>query len=384
MSLEKDSTGVRLACSGRDPVVDPLTPAQSYGVWEKFEPAFDFIPSVVPEQVERIVVAPLAKAVLQDPKRDSIVVRRMLLWSVTNVPLAAFILFYMECTTFNYIFFTALNILLWFASMDAYVLGLHLICHRGVFKGIFSDLLYHYYSTILGPLFGETPETYYVHHIGMHHTYNNHFKDLSSTMKFQRDSFRDWLRYLGEFLVVHAPLYKLFKDTNPKLTTRFFAGEIGWASFVLYCFVSRPYPTFVVLIFPVLTMRVGMMAGNWGQHAFINPDEPTTNFGHSVNIIDSVYNRRCYNDGYHIMHHLYPSAHYTDLPQLFCSEVKLLAQHDCVVFSHSHWDFVSIWFHLMRNDYDTLAKHFVHLDPTKYVLKSYEDVKTGFNLTSNF
>eukprot|EP00659_Diplonema_papillatum_P015421 gene15421-23579_t len=108
-------------------------------------------------------------------------------------------------------------------------------------------------------------------------------------------------------------------------------------------------------------MRGGMMAGNWGQHAFINPDEPTTNFGHSVNIINSSYNRRCFNDGYHITHHMHPSAHYAELPALFLKELPTLAEHDVIVFSHPHWDFAAIWFHLMTKNYDELARRFVHI-----------------------
>eukprot|EP01061_Rhynchopus_euleeides_P011451 TRINITY_DN21021_c5_g1_i1.p1 TRINITY_DN21021_c5_g1~~TRINITY_DN21021_c5_g1_i1.p1 ORF type:complete len:399 (+),score=163.81 TRINITY_DN21021_c5_g1_i1:236-1432(+) len=372
MKVAAGTGGKKLECSGRDPIVDPLRQKGVFGYWEKYEPVLDGIPKIIPKAVDDLV-EPLAQAILVDPERDTLLVRHTLAWTLINLPLAMFILFWMEETTFNLSVFGLIHFFLWFTAMDTYVLGLHVVCHRRVFKGPLANVLYHYYSTILGPIFGETPETYYVHHIGMHHTYNNHFKDLSCTLQYRRDSFTHWLCYLGKFIAMHYDLYKLFAGSNQKLVVRFFTGEIGWLLFVLYNAVSRPIPTLLVLVMPVLIMRCGMMAGNWGQHAFINPKEPTTNFGHSVNIIDSAYNRRCYNDGYHIMHHLHPSAHYTELPQLFCKELDSLIEHDCVVFSHPKWDFAAIWFHLMIGDYDTLAKHYVNLDPKNP--RSHEEIK---------
>src|SRR5689334_16877133 len=40
--------------------------------------------------------------------------------------------------------------------------------HNRLFRNRY-DILNHYLNWILAPLFGFTPETYFVHHIGMHH-----------------------------------------------------------------------------------------------------------------------------------------------------------------------------------------------------------------------
>ena len=78
--------------------------------------------------------------------------------------------------------------------MDRFILMLHCTSHRSLFKREYRRLNA-YIPWVLGPFFGETPETYYAHHIGMHHPENNLEEDLSSTMRFQRDSFFDFLRY---------------------------------------------------------------------------------------------------------------------------------------------------------------------------------------------
>ncbi len=77
-------------------------------------------------------------------------------------------------------------------------LMLHCTSHRAFFRKEYG-FMNHYLPWVLGPLFGQTPETYYSHHIGMHHAENNMPEDESSTMKFQRDSFGGFGAYLGSF-----------------------------------------------------------------------------------------------------------------------------------------------------------------------------------------
>eukprot|EP01060_Flectonema_neradi_P019792 TRINITY_DN2722_c0_g1_i1.p1 TRINITY_DN2722_c0_g1~~TRINITY_DN2722_c0_g1_i1.p1 ORF type:complete len:392 (+),score=30.13 TRINITY_DN2722_c0_g1_i1:66-1241(+) len=370
--MSNDADGrTKLDISGTDPIIDPLSVKHSYGAWEKYEPLLDFIPSLLPQSFETMILNPLAQMVLVDPKRDTLILRHIIVWTVLYVPLCAYFLYCADENSATIYAFAAVHFLMWFTHMDTYVLGLHVLAHKPVFKSGLSDIVWQYYSTLLGPLFGETPETYYVHHIGMHHIQNNYFTDLSSTMAYKRDSFYHWCCYFLKFLFCHRDMYKLMAGKNTKLLLRFFAGEIGWLLFTLYHYQVRPLATLFVLVAPVLIMRLGMMAGNWGQHAFINPNEPTTNFGHSINIINSKYNTRCFNDGYHIIHHLYPSAHYTELPSLFASDIKTLAEHDCIVFSHRNWDFAIIWFYLMIKDYDTLARHYVNIGQRK---RSHEEI----------
>src|SRR5262249_2622647 len=83
---------------------------------------------------------------------------------------------------------------------DRYVLMLHNTSHRALFRKPYRWMNY-YIPTLLGPFFGQSPWTYYAHHIGMHHPENNLAPDASSTMRYDRDSFRDfllyWLRFFG-------------------------------------------------------------------------------------------------------------------------------------------------------------------------------------------
>ena len=99
-----------------------------------------------------------------------------------------------------------------------------------------------------------------------------------------------------------------------------------------------------------------MMAGNWAQHAFIDPGTPGNCYRNSITCINSGYNKKCWNDGYHIGHHLYPSLHWTEMPGEFLNNLEKYKMEDAIVFRKL--DYFLIWLLLMTNSYTTLANYF--------------------------
>src|SRR5262245_31443756 len=83
---------------------------------------------------------------------------------------------------------------LWFAPLywaavvglvlDRFTLMLHCTSHRALFKPRYK-LLNEIIPWVLCPFFGQSPNTYFAHHLGMHHAEENLPDDLSSTMRFQ-------------------------------------------------------------------------------------------------------------------------------------------------------------------------------------------------------
>ena len=65
-------------------------------------------------------------------------------------------------------------------------------------------------------------------------------------------------------------------------------------------------------------------AGSRCQHMFINPECPRSAYGMAYNCVASSDNSMTFNDGYHILHHLNSSTHWSELPSRF---MKLLEQH---------------------------------------------------------
>jgi fatty acid desaturase len=129
---------------------------------------------------------------------------------------------------------------------------------------------------------------------------------------------------------------------------------LGWANWPA---------TLVVLVLPLGLARVVMMLGNWTQHAFIAANSPDNCYTNSVTCINTPYNHKCWNDGYHISHHLKPALHWTDHPAHFRQNLAQYARHEAIVFEGIH--FLHIFYYLMRRRYDLLARHFVELTHTQ-------------------
>jgi fatty acid desaturase len=252
----------------------------------------------------------------------------------------------------------------WFLSgvcvLDRFILMLHCTSHRPLFNPRHRRLN-RIVPWLLGPFFGQTPESYFVHHLGMHHREGNLLSDASSTMTYQRDRFDHWLRYVGRFLVVGIfDLLGYFRRRqNGRLSARLLRGEIAFWLVVLVLLLLNPRATVAVFVVPVLVVRVLMMIGNWGQHSFVCPRDPSNPFRSSITCINTRYNRRCFNDGYHIHHHIQPAMHWTEYPAELEANLARYGAEDAIVFDGI--DFFGVWLCLMMRRWRVLVRAFVHL-----------------------
>jgi fatty acid desaturase len=256
----------------------------------------------------------------------------------------------------------------WVALVYAIIVGrwngpvtlmLHNTSHRNLFR---RGWLNYFIPIFITPFFGNPSFTYYGHHIGMHHPENNLEDDLSSTMPYQRDSFLHFLHYFARFafLGLFEVNKYLFGKKRGRMAYMFLLGELG---FYAMCAALARYvdarATFVVFIFPVIVMRFGMMTGNWGQHAFLNPERPDSGLGNSITCINAGYNKTCFNDGYHIGHHLDSRMHWTEMPNEFRKNLKVYADADAIVFRGV--DFFIVSLALWAKRYRWLASKYVQI-----------------------
>jgi hypothetical protein len=307
--------------------------------------------------------------VLNDPAMDCVFMDRLFLWTSIHVPLWIYLLLFCDYTNSKLWFGAvyAVYALLWFDQFVTYILALHCIVHRAILKTQSSAVaraLKWFFVWVVGPMMGETPETYAAHHVNMHHPTNNGYEDLSTTMTYRRDSKWDFARYLARFFVVHFELWNHLSSKNPIIAKRFVTGELCWLAVGIALYLYRPFACALLYVLPVIVLRLGMTAGNFGQHAFINDASPFTNTCQSGVILNSAYNIVAFNDGYHIQHHEYPVAAYHELPHLFQKMMPDMARDDSVVFNGGGvggpiFDWVTIWALIMSGDWDMLAEQFV-------------------------
>ncbi|KAG6301616.1 hypothetical protein E4U09_004915 [Claviceps aff. purpurea] len=282
---------------------------------------------------------------------DVVMITHLILYLTTSVP-SALLLF----RHFTYTH-AILHVVMQVYYVGTYTLMQHQHIHqRGILAKQFAilDQLLPY---ILDPLMGHTWNTYYYHHVKHHHVEGNGPDDLSSTIRFQRDSVPDFLCYVGRFYFLiwfDLPRY-FFRKNRPGMAFKMICSEL--ANYAFYYLVSRIAgikATFFVYIIPLLIMRVGLMVGNWGQHAFVDQNEPDSDFRSSVTLVDVASNRFCFNDGYHTSHHLNPLRHWRDHPISFMEQKHTYAKEGALVFHNI--DYLMITFRLLAKDYGHLAK----------------------------
>ena len=242
-----------------------------------------------------------------------------------------------------------------------FILMLHNTSHRKLFKREY-EALNHYIPWVLGPFFGETPETYFTHHVGMHHPENNLPDDVSSTMAYQRDSVVHFMVYFLRFFfggIFELGRYFVRKH-RPQLLKLTLMGELGfWTMTALLLWINWR-GALVVFVIPLCFTRFMMMAGNWGQHAFVDEREPGNCYRNSITCINCGYNRRCFNDGYHIAHHIKATRHWTEMPGDLADNESTYRKEGAIVIQGI--DFFIVWLLLMLGRYDWIASRVVSLD----------------------
>lgn len=195
----------------------------------------------------------------------------------------------------------------------------------------------------------------------MHHVTGNNPDDLSCTTWYERDNALHFAIYFFRFyflIIFELPMF-FIKRKQYSLAFRGVFGEAAYWT-VVY-FLSRIDTPAALLFFfvPHTVMRVGMMSGNWGQHAFVDPDHPEDDYLNSLTVINVRYNWIAFNDGYHTSHHLNALRHWADHPKQFSSNVSTYRQRGTIVFEGI--DFHGVFFALMAKNYSLLADRFARL-----------------------
>ncbi|MGC4120073.1 MAG: fatty acid desaturase [Myxococcales bacterium] len=239
------------------------------------------------------------------------------------------------------------------------ILMLHNTMHRPFFK---SRRLALFHPYVMSLLFG-IPSGYREHHLGMHHFEDNLFEDLSSTLRYRRDRFLHFLHYFFRFFLfvpVELPLY-LRRKKRLAMARRAVVGEVAHEAIVAAMLLLVDWRFgLAAFLAPFVICRFMMMAGNWGQHAFNNTARKNDGLANAVTCINSGYNRRCFNDGYHVGHHLKSNRHWTELPADLEANAALYAREGALVFEGLDFFMVSLL--LWTRQWGVLARRLVRLD----------------------
>jgi fatty acid desaturase len=245
----------------------------------------------------------------------------------------------------------------WFAP--PVILMLHCTMHRPFIRN--PKWLDRAHPYVMSFFFG-IPTGYAQHHMGMHHMEDNMGEDLSSTLRYRRDSFLHFLVYASRFffLVLFELTGYLVKKRRIAMARKAVIGELCHQALIVTSLLVNWRFGAVVFLFPYVTVRCMMMVGNWGQHAFINTAKKNNGLSNSITCINGTYNRRCFNDGYHVGHHMKANRHWTELPQDLLDSREQYVREGVIVFKSIDFFLVSVL--LWTGQWGTLAKCYVRLD----------------------
>ncbi|MFO0588439.1 MAG: fatty acid desaturase [Polyangiaceae bacterium] len=252
-----------------------------------------------------------------------------------------------------------LYIALWAYEVAPVILMLHCTMHRPFIRN--PKILDRMHPFVMSFYFG-IPTGYAEHHLGMHHVEDNMPEDLSSTMRYRRDSFLNFCVYFGRFfflILIELTRYLLSKRRT-KMARRAVIGDLSHTALIIGSLFIDWRWGLVCFAIPYFGVRFLMMVGNWGQHAFVNTARKNDGLSNSITCINSGYNKRAFNDGYHIGHHLKGTRHWTELPVELRENHEMYAREGAIVFEKIDFFLVSIL--LWTGQWRVLAKHYVRLD----------------------
>merc|ERR1719487_1412115 len=88
-----------------------------------------------------------------------------------------------------------------------------------------------------------------------------------------------------------------------------------------------------------------LMLGNYSQHIFVDPDDPTSNYGLATCHLNAPFNMLTFNDGYHITHHVNSRIHWTEMPLHFIEHIDKYEEGDAIVLHGVNFEEVSfaVW-----------------------------------------
>jgi fatty acid desaturase len=253
----------------------------------------------------------------------------------------------------------AVHLTLWAWYSAPVILMLHCTMHRPFIRR--PKVLDRVHPYLMSFFFG-IPTGYAEHHLGMHHVEDNTPEDLSSTMRYRRDSFLHFLVYFSRFnflILIELTRY-LIRKRRYLMAKRAVVGELSHQALIVITLLLDWRFGLVAFAFPYFAVRFLMMVGNWGQHAFVNTARKNNGLSNSITCINSGYNRRAFNDGYHIGHHLKANRHWAELPLELRDNHEVYAREGAIVFEKIDFFLVSVL--LWTGQWKTLAKCYVRLD----------------------
>lgn len=196
------------------------------------------------------------------------------------------------------------------------ILLIIVIKHNQVHQAVFqSRSLNRLYIHVLNFLSGSTAASMKIIHIVNHHEEINRESDWACTKEYEeRNPFLSFLRYCWESISTFNQEKKKWVNQHKEssLAKELKQENILMLSIYLVLLILDWRTTIVVFILPTILSQFILISTNFFQHAYC---DPASEVNSSRNFTGDIFNWFFFNVGFHTVHHLYPEAHWSELPE---------------------------------------------------------------------
>lgn len=192
-----------------------------------------------------------------------------------------------------------------------------------------------------------------------HHRYNNGPLDVVSTADKPRDSLINFIAYLPRWTLYSlniSSIRQFVAEKNYAVAVKMVLGSLFW--WTCFTLVLMHNATFAIayMLYPLGENILLLAAINWCWHAF-HDDQTQDEYVESITLLGGSMN--ILHEDYHLVHHQYPSAHWTTYPDKFKKHWSEYGEHQASMFKNTH-AFEMFGLIVSRN-YDSMADKFVDL-----------------------
>lgn len=160
---------------------------------------------------------------------------------------------------------------------------------------------------------GTSSYTWTLHHvIGHHKNYLNPAKDPSSWQFADGTAMNRWQYCLYNTLMIYPGAYKVGKS-HTRILKRFLTWLVISKLILLSLIIINPFNALIVFVIPMLLALLWLVDTTYDHHANL---DISSEYTATHNCLNPLYNIFTCNLGYHTAHHMKPSIHWSELPEL--------------------------------------------------------------------
>lgn len=240
------------------------------------------------------------------------------------------------------------------------------LCHKeghsivGQYKGIWNSLFRNIFNWWIGLFFGVMPSTFAYGHTRNHHKYNNELEDIISIADAPRDSFHNFVAYVPRFSLYSinvSTVERFAKEGRYNGVAKMCFGTLYYAAFLYACFQVDFWFGVCYGLYPSLENIALLACVNWSWHAFMDPKDFDNEYAASTTILGDMLN--VLNEDYHVVHHMFPAAHWTQHPVLYKKHKQDYIDNRATIFQNTH--VFELFFLIILKEYRKMAEKFVDL-----------------------